>query len=87
MITDFLDVKLKLNDISFMPYKKQYEKVIYVNKQSSHPKNIIKQIPNIIGQRLNKRSSTEDNFLKIKDKYETIIKNCGYDNKLKLKKT
>ena len=57
VITDFLDVKLNLNDISFMPYKKQNAKIMYVNKQSSHPKNIIKQIPNIINQRLNKRSS------------------------------
>ena len=64
VITDFLDVKLNLNDISFMPYRKQNAKIMYVNKQSSHPKNIIKQIPNIINQRLNKRSSKEENFLK-----------------------
>ena len=67
VITDFLDVKLNLNDISFMPYRKQNAKIMYVNKQSSHPKNIIKQIPNIINQRLNKRSSKEENFLKTKD--------------------
>ena len=66
-----------------MPYKKQNAKTMYVNKQSSHPKNIIKQIPNIINQRLNKRSSTEENFLKTKDEYENIIKKCGYDDKLK----
>ena len=57
VITDFLDVKLNLNDSSFMPYKKQNAKIMYVNKQSIHHKNIIKEIPNIINQRLNKRSS------------------------------
>ena len=82
VITDFLDVKLNLNDISFMPYKKQNAKIMYVNKQSSHPKNNIKQIPNIINQHL-KKSSKEEHFLKIKDEYETIIKKCGYNNKLK----
>ena len=86
VITDFLDVKLNLNDISFMPYRKQNAKIMYVNKQSSHPKNIIKQIPNIINQRLNKRSSKEENFLKTKDEYEKIMKKCGYDNKLKFEK-
>ena len=59
---------------------------MYVNKQSSLPKNIIKQIPNIINQRLNKRSSKKENFSKIKDEYETIMKKCGYDNKLKFEK-
>ena len=39
---------------------------MYINKCSSHPKNIIKQIQNIINQRLNKRSSNEENFLKDK---------------------
>ena len=81
--TDFLDVKLNLNDLSYMPYKKPNAKIMYVNKNSSHPKTIIKQIPNIINERLNKRSSKEENFLKIKDEYELIMKKCGYNNKLK----
>ena len=59
---------------------------MYVNKHSIHPKNIIKQIQNIINQRLNKRSSKEEHFLKIKDEYKTIIKKFGYDNKLKFEK-
>ena len=66
MITDFLDMGLNLNDISYMPYRKQNSYIMYINKNSSHPKNIIKQIPNIINDRLNKRSSTEENFLKLK---------------------
>ena len=83
VITDFLDVKLNLNDLSYMPYKKPNAKIMYVNKNSSHPKTIIKQIPNIINERLNKRSSKEENFLKIKDEYELIMKKCGYNDKLK----
>merc|ERR1712240_404487 len=86
VVTDFLDVKLNLSDLSYMPYKKKNAKIMYINKCSSHPKNIIKQIPKIINQRLNKRSSKEEHFLKIKDEYETIMKKCGYDNKLKFEK-
>ena len=69
-----------------MLYKKQNAKIMYVNKQLNHPKNIIKQIQNITNQPLNKRSSTEEKFLKIKDDYETIMWKCGYDNKLKFEK-
>ena len=86
VITDFLDVKLNLNDISFMPNKKQNAKVMYVTNNQAIPKISKKLIPNIINQRLNKRSSKEENFLKIKDEYETIMKKCGYDNKLKFEK-
>ena len=58
---------------------------MYINKNSSHPKNIIKQIPNIINDRLNKRSSTQENFLKVKSDYESIMEKCGYKEKLHYK--
>ena len=45
-----------------MPYKEQNAKIMYINKCSSHPKNIAKQIPKTINQRLNKRSSNEETF-------------------------
>ena len=48
IITDFLNVELNLNDISYTPYRKQNSNIMYINKNSSHPKNIIKQIPNIM---------------------------------------
>ena len=70
-----------------MPYKKQNAILIYINKCSSHPKNIIKQIPNIINQRLNKRSSNEEKFLKTKHDYELIMKKFGYNEKLNFETT
>ena len=48
---------------------------MYINKNSSHPKNIIKHLPNIIKDRLNKRSSTEEHFLKVKSDYEPLMEN------------
>ena len=53
MITGFLDVELNLNDISNTPYRKQNSNIIYININSSYPKNIIKQIPNIIKTLIN----------------------------------
>ena len=62
VITNSLDVKLNLNDHSYMPYKKPKANFMYVNKSSRHPKIILKQISNIINERLNNRSSKEENF-------------------------
>ena len=56
---------------------------MYLNKNSIHTKTVLKQNPNIINERLNKRSSKEENFLEIKNEYELIMKKCGYDDKLK----
>ena len=54
---------------------------MFINKNSSHPRKKIKQIPNIINDQLNKISSTEDNLLKIKSDYELIMEKCGYKEK------
>ena len=35
--------------------------------------------------RLNKRSSTEENFLKVKSDYKSIMEKCGYNEKLHYK--
>ena len=47
---------------------------MYVKKNSSHPKTILKQFPNIINERLSKTSSKEKNFLEITNEYELIMK-------------
>ena len=42
-------------------------------------KNHIRPNPNIINERLNKRSSKEEYSLEIKNEYELMMKNCKYD--------
>ena len=44
-----------------------------------------KQIPNIINDRLKKRSSTEKKFIKVKNDYELIMEICGLKNNLSIK--
>ena len=77
LIRDFLDMELNLNDISYMPYKKQNSSIVYINQHSSHPKNLIKQIQNIINDCLNNRSSKEENVLKVKQDYNKIKEKYG----------
>ena len=69
MKTAYLDVKLNLNDLSYMSYKKQNAKAIY-NLYSSHQKNTTKQILNTINQLLNRWFSNKEKFSKTKHKYE-----------------
>ena len=56
-------------------------------KNSSHPKKIINHIPNTTNERLDKRSSNEENFLKTKHDYKLIMKKCGYNDKPNFEKT
>ena len=46
-ITDFLDVTFDLKSGIYYPYRKQNNKILYINKQSNHPQSVIKQTPSI----------------------------------------
>jgi hypothetical protein len=83
MRTDFLDVMLDLGAHTYAPYKKPNAKVLYVNADSNHPRNIIDQIPRTITHRLSKRSSSQKEFDEIKPEYDEILKKCGYRQNLK----
>ena len=76
------DVKLDISTGSFAPYSKPNSKLLYVNANCNHPKNIIRSIPKIINDRLTKRSSSEKEFDENKNEYERALKESGYDAKL-----
>ena len=76
--TDFLDVELNIDLKTFAPYRKPNSRLLYVNAGSNHPSNIIKGIPNIINDRLNKRSSSEFEFNESKTDYERALAEAGY---------
>ena len=50
-------VNLNLNGIYYIPLGKQHANIMFINKNASHLKNTIKQIPKIVNDRLNKESS------------------------------
>ena len=44
-IVNFLDMTFNLINDSYKPYKKPNETLLYINKNSNHPPQIIKKVP------------------------------------------
>ena len=80
--TDFLDVKLNLQENLYQPFAKPNNQPLYINRNSNHPPSIIKQIPSMIGHRLSLLSSSEREFNEVKHIYEKSLENSGYKDKL-----
>ena len=57
------DVTFNLKDGTYKPYHKPDNKITYINVQSNHPPNIIKQLPKTIEQRLSNNSSNKSTKL------------------------
>ena len=81
-VVDYLDVTFNLKDGTYKPYHKPDNKITYINVQSSHPPNIIKQLPKTIEQRLFKNSN-KTIFNEAAPLYEKALSEAGYDVKLK----
>ena len=87
-ITDFLDITFNLNNGTYRPYKKPNDLLLYINKSSNHPPEIINQLPKIINERSSRNSSNEEVFNSSKYQYEKALRDSGYtDFKLKFNKT
>ena len=82
-IVNFLDVTFNLQDGTYKPYKKPNDTPLYINVNSNHPPNIIKQIPSTINKRINELSSNEDIFIKAAPFYDDALTKSGYKEKLK----
>eukprot|EP00794_Sanderia_malayensis_P012498 gene12498-13784_t len=86
-VVDFLDVTLNLNDGTYRPFHKQNSVIQYINVESNHPPNIIKQVPKTIEKRLSDHSSSEKIFKEAAPAYEKALKESGYDGNLKYNPT
>ena len=73
-IVNYLDITLNLEDGSFRPYLKPDNKLQYINTQSNHPPNVIRQIPKTIEQRLSNHSSNEQTFAEAKKTVRESVK-------------
>ena len=58
-IIDFLDTTFNLNNDTYRPYKKPNDLLLYINKSSNYPPQIINQLPKIINKCLSRNSSNE----------------------------
>ena len=54
---DFLDITLSLQKETYRPYKKENDKLFYINTSSNHLRTIIKQIPASVSCRLSENSA------------------------------
>ena len=82
-VIDFLDVTFNFKDGTYKPYQNPDNKISYINVQSNHPPNIIKQLPKTIEQRLSNNSSNETIFNEAAPLYEKALSEAGYNVKLK----
>lgn len=80
---DFLDITMDLRTGIYKPFMKPNNKPLYVHKQSNHPPNIIRNIPESINRRLSSISSNEATFNEAAPEYQSALRNSGYDYKLK----
>ena len=75
---DFLDVTFDLRKETYRPYKKENDKLFYINTSSNHPRSIIKQIPASVSHRLSDNSANEEIFNNAKTEYENALKTSGH---------
>ena len=77
-IANFLDVTLDLSNNSYKPFIKPNQNPSYINVNSNHPKNIIKQIPKAVNLRIGKLSANEKIFKESSKRYIEALKNSDF---------
>ena len=76
--SDFLDITLDLDRNTFQLFRKLNNNPLYINKSSSHPPSILKQIPEMIQKRVSFLSCNKAEFNKAKPDYERALDNSGF---------
>ena len=84
-VVNFLDTTLNLNNGTHKPFRKETNPPCYINTKSCHPANVIKQLPNMIENRISELSSNQTIFESEKAKYEKALKASGYKHTLTYK--
>ena len=82
---DFLDVRFDLINNIYQPYRKPNSETVYINKQSNHPPNILKDLPKTINKQITYISCNQDIFDTAKTTYEEALHNSGFNEELKYK--
>ena len=80
---DFLDVTLNLQNVTYCPYKKPDDNLLYIHSSSNHQPQIIKQLPNSIFERLSNKSSKQEISNTAEVECEDALKTSGYNVDLK----
>ena len=84
-IADFLDATFDISRGLYYPFRKPDNKPLYINRDSNHPPTVLKEIPNMINQRLSSLSCNEEVFNRSKLPYEKALADSGFQAELKYK--
>ena len=84
-IADFLDATFDLSNELYYPFRKPDNKPLYINRNSNHPPAVLKEIPNMVNQRLCSLSCNEDVFNRAKPPYEKALADSGFHSDLNYK--
>ena len=84
-IVEFLDVTFDLHRNKYYPYRKPNDAPLYVNTNSNHPSNIIKQIPEMINERISNLSCNAKEFNNVKNVYQAALNASGYNKNMECK--
>ena len=80
---NFLDLTLNLLTAKYEPYNKPDNKPLYINVNSNHPPNIIKNLTESISRRINNLSSDKTIFNNSKELFNNALSYNGFDHKTK----
>jgi len=75
-----------LTNNTYYPYRKPNNTPLYINKNSYHLPQVIKQLPEMINRRICEISCDEEQFLKAKPTYQSALKSSDYDYDMEYKK-
>ena len=85
-VVDFLDITFDLNTSSFKPFRKPNDTPCYINKDSNHPPNTIKQLPKMINTRISGLSSNPEVFGEAAPVYQAALDRSGYRYKMEFER-
>ena len=75
---DFLDLTLNLKTQYYQPFRKPNNDPIYIDINSNHPPQILKQLPKSISERSSENSSSKEVFDKSKTLYQKSLNDSGF---------
>ena len=82
-IVNHLDATFNLNTGTTSPYRKADNETDYINAESEHPPNIIRQLPLSVENQLSSLSSSEAIFNDAKGYYQEALTRNGHDHQLR----
>ena len=81
-VVDFLDITMNLENDTYKPFIKPNDNPLYVHRESSHPQNVLENIPAAVNRRLSAISSNEEMFWTAAPLYQEALAKSGYNYKL-----